>query len=213
MDRARTAALAGRCLPWAGLVLLGVCAGALGLSEPRPPGQEAGAGVLAGATALAHRSPLTGAATGCAPTSPRGWTGPQRRPVRPPRPSPAPAAGWRPRRGPPRARASPSSRRRPTGTRTPRRTPSSNPPPTPPSAPARRSPLDLPDRQTQDPPTDRAPAPPEGADCRYYRASGALFVSVDHYRLCFDHEGRLVAKDVVPRTGGRPDAAHEESTR
>ncbi|MEU1264192.1 histidine kinase [Streptomyces cellulosae] len=73
--------------------------------------------------------------------------------------------------------------------------------------------LDLPDREIQGPPTDRAPAPPEGADCRYYRASGELFVSVDHYRLCFDHEGRLVAKDVVPRTGGRPDAAHEESTR
>ncbi|WTB89475.1 histidine kinase [Streptomyces cellulosae] len=73
--------------------------------------------------------------------------------------------------------------------------------------------LDLPDRQIQDPPADRAPAPPEGADCRYHRASGELFVSADHYRLCFDDEGRLVAKDVVPRAGGRPDAAHEESTR
>ncbi|MFE7965931.1 sensor histidine kinase [Streptomyces cellulosae] len=72
--------------------------------------------------------------------------------------------------------------------------------------------LDLPDRQIQDPPTDRAPAPPEGADCRYYRASGELFVSVDHYRLCFDHAGRLVAKDVVPRAGGRTGATHEEST-
>lgn len=57
------------------------------------------------------------------------------------------------------------------------------------------------------------PRPPEGADCRYHRASGELFVSADHYRLCFDHEGRLAAKDVVPRAGGRPDAAHEESTR
>ncbi|MGW5901937.1 sensor histidine kinase [Streptomyces althioticus] len=73
--------------------------------------------------------------------------------------------------------------------------------------------LDLPGRQIQDPPADRAPAPPEGADCRYYRASGELFVSVDHYRLCFDDEGRLIAKDVVPRAGGRPGATHEESTR
>ncbi|MFB9351614.1 ATP-binding protein, partial [Streptomyces heliomycini] len=59
----------------------------------------------------------------------------------------------------------------------------------------------LPDRRVQDPPTERAPAPPEGADCRYYRASGELFVSVDHFRLCFDDEGRLAAKDVVPRVG------------
>ncbi|GAA3278346.1 sensor histidine kinase [Streptomyces labedae] len=73
--------------------------------------------------------------------------------------------------------------------------------------------LVLPDRQIQDPPSDRAPAPPEGADCRYYRASGELFVSVDHYRLCFDDEGRLVAKDVVPRAGGRRSATHEEFTR
>ncbi|WP_247692810.1 hypothetical protein [Streptomyces sp. RK31] len=57
------------------------------------------------------------------------------------------------------------------------------------------------------------PALPEGADCRYYRASGELFVSVDHYRLCFDDEGRLVAKDVVPRAGGRRSAIHEEFTR
>ncbi|MGC3003431.1 hypothetical protein ACPF8X_34915 [Streptomyces sp. G35A] len=59
----------------------------------------------------------------------------------------------------------------------------------------------LPDRHVQDPPSDRAPAPPEGADCRYYRASGELFVSVDHFRLCFGPDGRLVAKDVVPRIG------------
>ncbi|MCT7354057.1 hypothetical protein N4P33_18105 [Streptomyces sp. 15-116A] len=26
-------------------------------------------------------------------------------------------------------------------------------------------------------------------------------VSVDHFRLCFDGEGRLIAKDVVPRVG------------
>ncbi|MEU0771508.1 sensor histidine kinase [Streptomyces albogriseolus] len=76
-----------------------------------------------------------------------------------------------------------------------------------------RTALDLPDRQVQDPPADRAPAPPEGADCRYYRASGELFVSVDHYRLCFDDEGRLAAKDVVPRVGGQQSPVHEEFTR
>ncbi|GAB2890320.1 histidine kinase [Streptomyces deserti] len=58
----------------------------------------------------------------------------------------------------------------------------------------------LPDRDVDDPPDDRAPAPPPAADCRYYRASGELLVSVDHFRLCFA-EGRLVAKDVVPRAG------------
>ncbi|MFF7315087.1 histidine kinase [Streptomyces sp. NPDC008137] len=59
----------------------------------------------------------------------------------------------------------------------------------------------LPERAVNDPPAERAPTPaPEGADCRYYRASGELFVSVDHFRLCFD-AGRLVAKDVVPRAG------------
>ncbi|MDQ0715252.1 signal transduction histidine kinase [Streptomyces luteogriseus] len=59
----------------------------------------------------------------------------------------------------------------------------------------------LPERDVRDPPAERAPAPePDGADCRYYRASGELFVSVDHFRLCFD-AGRLVAKDVVPRAG------------
>ncbi|MEU0685015.1 histidine kinase, partial [Streptomyces albogriseolus] len=60
MDRARTAALAGRCLLWAGLVLPGLCADRLGLNEPRPLWQQtAGAGVLAVATALARRRPLT----------------------------------------------------------------------------------------------------------------------------------------------------------
>lgn len=71
----------------------------------------------------------------------------------------------------------------------------------------------LPDRHIQDPPTERAPAPPEGTHCRYYRASGELFVSVDHFRLCFDDEGRLAAKNVIPRVGltdeGREE--HEES--
>ncbi|MFF0590689.1 histidine kinase [Streptomyces sp. NPDC003781] len=59
----------------------------------------------------------------------------------------------------------------------------------------------LPDREAHDPPTDRAPAPPKDADCRYYRAGGELLVSVDHFRLCFDARGSLVAKDVVPGAG------------
>ncbi|MFF5477437.1 sensor histidine kinase [Streptomyces sp. NPDC012935] len=60
----------------------------------------------------------------------------------------------------------------------------------------------LPDRSVRDAPVDRAPVPPpEGSDCRYYRASGELLVSVDHFRLCFDDAGRLVAKDVIPRVG------------
>ncbi|MEU9356128.1 histidine kinase [Streptomyces griseoloalbus] len=70
----------------------------------------------------------------------------------------------------------------------------------------------LPDRDVRDPPTERAPAPPEGTDCRYYRASGELFVSVDHFRLCFDDEDRLAAKDVIPRVGltGEGREEHEE---
>ncbi|QIP71860.1 ATP-binding protein [Streptomyces sp. VN1] len=76
----------------------------------------------------------------------------------------------------------------------------------------------LPDREAHDPPTDRAPAPPAGTDCHYYRASGELFVSVDHFRLCFDGRNRLAAKDVVPgagRTGEAPGtrAAREETAR
>ncbi|AQS68311.1 sensor histidine kinase [Streptomyces pactum] len=59
----------------------------------------------------------------------------------------------------------------------------------------------LPDRTVGDPPVERAPAPPAGADCRYYRSSGELLVSVDHFRLCFDGAGRLAAKDVIPRAG------------
>ncbi len=72
----------------------------------------------------------------------------------------------------------------------------------------------LPDREAHDPPTDRAPAPPAGAHCRYYRASGELLVSIDHFRLCFDtpgRQGRLISKDVVPGVG-RPDPDREEST-
>ncbi|WP_328425034.1 sensor histidine kinase [Streptomyces sp. NBC_00443] len=70
----------------------------------------------------------------------------------------------------------------------------------------------LPDRSVRDAPVDRAPVPPpEGSDCRYYRASGELLVSVDHFRLCFDDEGRLVSKDVIPRGGlsRRPSTAEE----
>lgn len=70
-----------------------------------------------------------------------------------------------------------------------------------PGAPAADVERMLPEGDVRDPPAERAPTPePEGADCRYYRASGELFVSVDHFRLCFDG-GRLVAKDVVPRAG------------
>ncbi|MFI9754978.1 sensor histidine kinase [Streptomyces collinus] len=72
----------------------------------------------------------------------------------------------------------------------------------------------LPGRDVNDPPEDRAPAPPAGADCRYYRASGELFVSVAHFRLCFD-AGRLVAKDVVPGVGlsGEGRDEYEEFAR
>ncbi|MFJ8082116.1 sensor histidine kinase [Streptomyces sp. NPDC096205] len=59
----------------------------------------------------------------------------------------------------------------------------------------------LPDRAVADPPADRAPDAPPGAECRYYRASGELLTSVDHFRLCFA-DGRLIAKDVVPRVDG-----------
>ncbi|MFJ7075816.1 sensor histidine kinase [Streptomyces sp. NPDC098781] len=60
----------------------------------------------------------------------------------------------------------------------------------------------LPDRTVRDAPVERAPGPPpRGSECRYYRASGELLVSVDHFRLCFDDRGRLAAKDVIPRAG------------
>ncbi|WP_395572943.1 histidine kinase [Streptomyces sp. BK79] len=72
----------------------------------------------------------------------------------------------------------------------------------------------LPDRETRDPPTERAPAPePAGADCRYYRASGELLVSVDHFRLCFDERGRLLAKDVVPGIGTPAERRTERDTQ
>ncbi|WP_037642420.1 histidine kinase [Streptomyces bicolor] len=60
----------------------------------------------------------------------------------------------------------------------------------------------LPDRTARDAPVERAPEPPpKGSACRYYRASGELLVSVDHFRLCFDDAGRLIAKTVIPRAG------------
>ncbi|MFH8369052.1 sensor histidine kinase [Streptomyces sp. NPDC018031] len=64
----------------------------------------------------------------------------------------------------------------------------------------------LPDRVATDPPLERAPARPPGSRCDYYRASDELFVSVDHFRLCF-RGGRLVAKDVVPGVGVPPRTA------
>ncbi|WP_157840059.1 sensor histidine kinase [Streptomyces megasporus] len=60
----------------------------------------------------------------------------------------------------------------------------------------------LPDRAIFDPPVDRAPAPPPGARCEYYRTSGELFTSVATYRLCFADD-RLIEKTIVPM-GGEP---------
>jgi signal transduction histidine kinase len=70
----------------------------------------------------------------------------------------------------------------------------------------------LPDRTARDAPAERAPAPPKGTDCRYYRASGELLASVDHFRLCFDAEGRLATKDLIPGAARSADA-HEEVVR
>ncbi|MGW2596239.1 sensor histidine kinase [Streptomyces klenkii] len=68
----------------------------------------------------------------------------------------------------------------------------------------------LPDRQVTDPPSDRDPGtPPAGAECRYYRASGELFVSVEHFRLCF-RDGHLVAKSRIPRAGTAGVVEQEE---
>ncbi|MEV4926881.1 sensor histidine kinase [Streptomyces roseoverticillatus] len=68
----------------------------------------------------------------------------------------------------------------------------------------------LPDRQVADPPAGRNPAaPPAGAECRYYRASGELFVSVEHFRLCF-RDGHLVAKSRIPRAGTAGVVEQEE---
>ncbi|MGW6020916.1 sensor histidine kinase [Streptomyces sp. NPDC055099] len=57
----------------------------------------------------------------------------------------------------------------------------------------------LPDLVASDPPAERAPTPPpEGAACRYYRASGELFVAVRHFRVCFK-DGALAEKSVIPK--------------
>ncbi|WP_338931846.1 histidine kinase [Streptomyces netropsis] len=67
----------------------------------------------------------------------------------------------------------------------------------------------LPDLTVTDPPADRAAVPPPpGAQCRYYRSTGELFVSVDHFRLCF-RDGHLVSKHAVPRAGV-PDVVQQE---
>ncbi|MEV0653382.1 histidine kinase [Streptomyces sp. NPDC050395] len=67
----------------------------------------------------------------------------------------------------------------------------------------------LPDLAASDPPAERAPTPPpEGADCRYYRASGELFVAVRHFRVCFK-DGALVEKSVIPKAEARAGSEHE----
>jgi signal transduction histidine kinase len=67
----------------------------------------------------------------------------------------------------------------------------------------------LPARAATDPPEERAPTPPpEGADCRYYRAGGELFVTVEHFRVCFKG-GAVVDKSVIPKAGLGDGAADE----
>ncbi|MGW6062381.1 sensor histidine kinase [Streptomyces sp. NPDC055189] len=59
----------------------------------------------------------------------------------------------------------------------------------------------LPARTATDPPEERAPTPPPGgADCRYYRASSELFVTVEHFRICFK-DGVILEKSVIPKAG------------
>ncbi|MFH8490383.1 sensor histidine kinase [Streptomyces longisporoflavus] len=72
----------------------------------------------------------------------------------------------------------------------------------------------LPARAASDPPEDRAPTPPpEGADCRYYRASGELFVSVEHFRVCL-RDGTVVEKSVIPKAGFNGKASkHEQEAK
>ncbi|MGW7078582.1 sensor histidine kinase [Streptomyces sp. NPDC054866] len=68
----------------------------------------------------------------------------------------------------------------------------------------------LPDLTASDPPEERAPTPPpQGADCRYYRASGELFVTVRHFRVCF-RDGALAEKSVIPKAGANAAAEHEK---
>ncbi|MFI0238094.1 sensor histidine kinase [Streptomyces sp. NPDC016845] len=71
----------------------------------------------------------------------------------------------------------------------------------------------LPDRTISDPPVERAPTPPPAhADCRYYRASGELFVPVEHFRLCFgdDAAHTLIDKAVIPKAGTAEQVQEEE---
>ncbi|MEV6757464.1 histidine kinase [Streptomyces sp. NPDC051214] len=69
----------------------------------------------------------------------------------------------------------------------------------------------LPDLAASDPPAERAPTPPpEGADCRYYRASGELFVAVRHFRVCFK-AGTLVEKSVIPKASARTATEHKHA--
>ncbi|MGY0017770.1 sensor histidine kinase [Streptomyces sp. YJ-C3] len=71
----------------------------------------------------------------------------------------------------------------------------------------------LPDRTISDPPVERAPTPPPAhTDCRYYRASGELFVPVEHFRLCFgdDPAHTLVDKAVIPKAGTADQMVEEE---
>lgn len=73
----------------------------------------------------------------------------------------------------------------------------------------------LPGLTASDPPEERAPTPaPEGADCRYYRASGELFVTVEHFRVCFKG-GIVVEKSVIPKagSGGEVRERDEEGVR
>lgn len=70
----------------------------------------------------------------------------------------------------------------------------------------------LPDRVIFDPPVDRAPAPPPGARCEYYRTSGELFTSVATYRLCFADD-RLIEKTVVPMGAGPGGESRYDGSR
>ncbi len=177
------------------------------------------------------------ACSGCAPPSPRSAAtsgGPARRRLPRPGPRPGRTDPRRPARTPsptaPFARARRRvalglaaaagrawswSARPSAGTPTPRPARSSTPrayaPLRPGTAYDEIAPV-LPDREARDPPTDRAPAPePPDADCRYYRASGELLVSIDHFRLCFDDRRRLLAKDVVPGVDSERAGTHQQA--
>lgn len=59
----------------------------------------------------------------------------------------------------------------------------------------------LPDRQVPERGFGRQPVEPPGSTCEFYRSSAGFFPTVfDVYRLCF-RDDRLVAKDVLVRTG------------